>query len=130
MGGGSFLALLLGALIVGGAFAYASLTANLPAVELLPVLLEPPGGSLLEPTRIYDRTGEHLLATLAPADAARRYIPIDPAAPEHLPDDLVRATIRTASPVAYDSYESLRVNGGAILIDETSYVTVAAVMIQ
>lgn len=45
-------------------------------------------------------------------------------------NDLVRATIKTASPIAYDSYEALRVNGGAILIDETSYVTVAAVMIQ
>ena len=45
-------------------------------------------------------------------------------------NDIVRATIRTASPIAFDSYEALRVNGGAILIDETSYVTVAAVMIQ
>jgi sulfate adenylyltransferase subunit 1 len=45
-------------------------------------------------------------------------------------NDLVRATIKTASPIAYDSYEALRINGGAILIDETSYVTVAAVMIQ
>lgn len=45
-------------------------------------------------------------------------------------NDLVRATVKTASPIAYDSYEALRVNGGAILIDETSYVTVAAVMIQ
>lgn len=45
-------------------------------------------------------------------------------------NDIVRATIRTASPIAYDTYETLRLNGGAILIDETSYVTVAAVMIQ
>ena len=45
-------------------------------------------------------------------------------------NDIIRATIRTASPIAYDSYETLRENGGAILIDETSYVTVAAVMIQ
>jgi sulfate adenylyltransferase subunit 1 len=45
-------------------------------------------------------------------------------------NDIVRATIRTASPIAFDQYETLRVNGGAILIDETSYVTVAALMIQ
>jgi sulfate adenylyltransferase subunit 1 len=45
-------------------------------------------------------------------------------------NDIIRATIKTASPIPFDSYESLRVNGGAILIDETSYVTVAAVMIQ
>ncbi|MGB8191105.1 MAG: GTP-binding protein [Chitinophagaceae bacterium] len=45
-------------------------------------------------------------------------------------NDIIRATIRTSSPIPFDSYKALRVNGGAILIDETSYVTVAAVMIQ
>ncbi len=58
---GLALAILLAGLIISGAFAYASLTANLPSVDLLPALLEPPNGSLLQPTRIYDRTGEHLL---------------------------------------------------------------------
>ena len=37
---------------------------------------------------------------------------------------------KTASPIPYDSYKKLRVNGGAILIDETSHVTVGACMIQ
>ena len=45
-------------------------------------------------------------------------------------NDVIRATIKTASPLPYDSYKELRANGGAILIDETSYVTVAACMIQ
>jgi sulfate adenylyltransferase subunit 1 len=45
-------------------------------------------------------------------------------------NDIIKATIKTASPVAYDSYKKLRVNGGAILIDETSCVTVGACMIQ
>ncbi len=45
-------------------------------------------------------------------------------------NDIIKATIRTASPVAYDSYNKLRENGGAILIDETSCVTVGACMIQ
>ena len=45
-------------------------------------------------------------------------------------NDIVRATIKTASPIPYDSYRELRVNGGAILIDETSNVTVGACMIQ
>lgn len=43
---------------------------------------------------------------------------------------IVKATIKTASPIAYDSYQQLRTNGGAILIDETSHVTVGACMIQ
>ena len=45
-------------------------------------------------------------------------------------NDVIRATIRTASPVSFDAYSQLRVNGGAILIDETSHVTVGACMIQ
>lgn len=45
-------------------------------------------------------------------------------------NDIVKATIKTAQPVVFDSYKSLRANGGAILIDETSNVTVGACMIQ
>jgi sulfate adenylyltransferase subunit 1 len=45
-------------------------------------------------------------------------------------NDIVKATIRTASPLPFDSYAELQVNGGAILIDETSNVTVGACMIQ
>jgi sulfate adenylyltransferase subunit 1 len=45
-------------------------------------------------------------------------------------NDIIKATIKTASPVAFDSYKKLRQNGGAILIDETSGVTVGACMIQ
>ena len=52
-------------------------------------------------------------------------------APEqaHL-NDIIKVKIKTASPVPFDSYKKLRVNGGAILIDETSNVTVGACMIQ
>jgi sulfate adenylyltransferase subunit 1 len=45
-------------------------------------------------------------------------------------NDIVKARIKTASPLPYDSYQELQVNGGAILIDETSYVTVGAALIQ
>jgi len=45
-------------------------------------------------------------------------------------NDVVKAVIKTAQPVVYDSYKSLRASGGAILIDETSNVTVGACMIQ
>ena len=45
-------------------------------------------------------------------------------------NDVIKATIKTSSPLPYDSYASLRQNGGAILIDETSNVTVGACMIQ
>ncbi len=45
-------------------------------------------------------------------------------------NDIIRATIKTASPIAFDPYKKLRANGGAILIDETSCVTVGACMIE
>lgn len=45
-------------------------------------------------------------------------------------NEVVKATIKTASPLVYDSYESLSANGSAVLIDETSNSTVAAVMFQ
>ena len=45
-------------------------------------------------------------------------------------NEIVAVNIKTASPLAYDAYKELRSNGGAILIDETSYVTVGAVLFQ
>lgn len=52
-------------------------------------------------------------------------------APEHAHlNDIIKVKIKTASPIPFDSYKNLRVNGGAILIDETSNVTVGACMIQ
>ena len=45
-------------------------------------------------------------------------------------NEVVKATIKTASQLVYDSYETLSENGSAILIDETSNSTVAAVLIK
>lgn len=45
-------------------------------------------------------------------------------------NDVIKATIKTASPIPFDAYKELRANGGAILIDETSLITVGACMIQ
>ncbi|MBC8034172.1 MAG: 50S ribosome-binding GTPase [Chitinophagaceae bacterium] len=45
-------------------------------------------------------------------------------------NDIVKISLKTASPVPFDSYNKLRTTGGAILIDETSNVTVGACMIQ
>ena len=45
-------------------------------------------------------------------------------------NDVVKVTLKTASPLVFDSYKDLRNGGGAILIDETSNVTVGAAIIQ
>ncbi len=44
-------------------------------------------------------------------------------------NDVIKAIIKTSEPLAFDSYEKLPANGSAILIDQTSYVTVGACMI-
>jgi sulfate adenylyltransferase subunit 1 len=54
----------------------------------------------------------------------------DPSPQKAVLNDIIKATIKTASPVAFDSYKELRANGGAILIDSTSHDTVGACMIQ
>ena len=45
-------------------------------------------------------------------------------------NEVVKATIKTATALPHDAYALLRANGGAILIDETSNITVGACMIQ
>jgi sulfate adenylyltransferase subunit 1 len=45
-------------------------------------------------------------------------------------NEIVKATIRTISPLVYDAYASISSNGSAILIDETSNSTAAAVLFQ
>lgn len=45
-------------------------------------------------------------------------------------NEVVKAVIKTASPLVYDAYKDIRSAGSAVLIDETSNSTVAAVLIQ
>ncbi len=45
-------------------------------------------------------------------------------------NEVVKATIKTASPLVYDAYHKISGTGGAILIDETSNSTVGAVLFQ
>jgi sulfate adenylyltransferase subunit 1 len=45
-------------------------------------------------------------------------------------NEVVKATIKAASPLVYDSYNRISANGSAILVDETSNSTVAAVLFQ
>jgi sulfate adenylyltransferase subunit 1 len=45
-------------------------------------------------------------------------------------NEVVKAKIKTASPLAFDAYKKLKVNGSAILIDETGNSTVAAVLFE
>ena len=81
------------ALVLAAALAYASLTIGLPPLEQLTVLLNPQDGQLLQPTRLYDRTGQHLIGTLSPTDSSRTYISYD-----QFPQTLVDATLALTEP--------------------------------
>jgi sulfate adenylyltransferase subunit 1 len=45
-------------------------------------------------------------------------------------NEVVKATVKTSAPLAYDSFEEISTNGCAILIDETGNSTVAAVLLK
>jgi sulfate adenylyltransferase subunit 1 len=45
-------------------------------------------------------------------------------------NEVVKATIKTAAPLVYDPYRKLKLSGSAILIDETSNATAAAVLFK
>lgn len=98
LGLGYIFSVLLALALVAAALAYADLTRGLPAIEQIPLLLDPPDGLLLQPTRVYDRTGRILLYTFASSESPRRYIPLDSQNSEHLPESLVHATIAVNDP--------------------------------
>jgi len=111
------LILAVGAIV--GAIAYADLTQGLPSPDELAYLLEPPNGQLLQPTRLYDRSGEHLLLTLEnPHIAERRYLPLDETESAHLPTVLVEAVIASLDPDFWQhpgySLDNLNASGATI----------------
>jgi membrane peptidoglycan carboxypeptidase len=99
---GMILSLVIAALIIAAAFAYVNLTRDLPSPQILSILLNPPDGLLLQPTRITDRTGDAVIFTFAPNDSPRRYIPLSDANPQHLPKSLADAVIATSDPGFWD----------------------------
>ena len=84
---------------LGLAAFYIALTAGLPAVEILPALLDPKDGALLQPTRIYDRSGLHVLSTLEnPTAGERQFLSLDDSAANFFPAPLISSTLAVADP--------------------------------
>ena len=84
--------------LLGVSAAYGSLTKDLPSLERLPALLNPDDGLLQQPTRIYDRSGRHLLLSLENPGVPRRYLSINPGAEEFLSPRLMQVTIALLEP--------------------------------
>jgi membrane carboxypeptidase/penicillin-binding protein len=86
-------------LAIGLTIIYTEITRDLPSLEKLPQLVEPPNGVLLQPTRIFDRSEEHILLTLQnPAITDRRYLPIQTSQGPELPTSVLSATIAFVEP--------------------------------
>jgi membrane peptidoglycan carboxypeptidase len=81
---------MLSALILTGGLIYADLTRGLPPPQTLEVLLNAKNGQLMQPTRIYDRGGEHLLLMLENPGLPRTYLPVDESADGHISPLLVK----------------------------------------
>ena len=105
LGLGYIFSILLAVGIFASVFAYADLTRDLPSIDGLPILLNPNNGLLLQPTRLYDRTGEHVIFTFAPSDSPRVYPPLD-----RLPKSLVDATI-AASDSGFENHPGYFLSG-------------------
>lgn len=86
---------------------YVDLSRNLPQVEILPILLDPPNGMLLQPTRLFDRDHEHVLLTLEnPAAEKKQYLFIAGDGQARTPlglKYLVSATISELDPGFWDN---------------------------
>lgn len=101
------------------AAAYALVSQNLPSIEHFPQYFEPPNGLLLQPTRFYDRSGEHIILVIQNPEVAptsinndtmtqfrRSYLPYETpdadsspiTSQEYLPEQLIKATLAIADP--------------------------------
>lgn len=99
MGCGLLVSLAIALQLIGLAAVYAILTRDLPPIEKIPALIEPPNGLIFNPTRLYDRTGEHILMTLQNGSTdGGRYLSLDTSSANSWPVTLAQATIAVADP--------------------------------
>lgn len=98
LGLAAFVLLFLFSLLFLIGLAYASLVDGLPSLAQLPALFNPEHGALLQPTRIYDRSGQQLLLSLENPGISRRFLAMDANQPDHFSPELIRATIGYVEP--------------------------------
>lgn len=103
LGCGAVLSLLLVAGIILLGWFYSSLTSDLPSLQTLPVLLDPQKGKLMQPTTLYDRTGQYQLYTLENPGVPRRYLSLDPNLPDHISPQFIQAAVTLLDPTFWAS---------------------------
>lgn len=103
MGALSLVLVVLALALLAAGFLYARVTAGLPSLDVLPVLLNPVDGELLQPTTITDRSGETILFTLENPGIQRRYLAVNPEKPDHFNPQLVRAVVAKLDPTFWEN---------------------------
>jgi membrane carboxypeptidase/penicillin-binding protein len=99
LGCGLFISIFMVAVLLALTGLYAALIEDLPSPEILTTLLEPPDGTLLHPTQLFDRTGTQIILTLAhPGSEEKQYITLDEGRALHIPPEMVSATIVASDP--------------------------------
>jgi len=92
------LSILVAIFILAGGLLYASIANDLPSIEKLPILLNAENGLLLQPSQVYDKSGEYLLFSLQQPGIPRRYLQIQPGLTEFLSPQLTQTTIALMEP--------------------------------
>ena len=107
LGCGLLVSLLGVILTLVGFWFYADITQDLPSVDVIPSLLEPPDGTLLQPTRLFDRTHQHILLTLEnPAAVNKQYLHVagdDQSGESQFSQNLIDATIAMYDPTFWSN---------------------------
>lgn len=93
------LGLLFSILIISSSFFYSSVLKNLPSHEFLPPIFNSAGEQFYRPTKIFDRSGQQLIAVLEnPNGRGQKYLPYGDDYQNNLPETLVLATIASMEP--------------------------------
>jgi membrane peptidoglycan carboxypeptidase len=103
MGLGAVFSLLLFAIVLVAGMVYADLSSGLPSLETLPLYFDPQSGAILQPTRLFDRTGKVLIAEIDNPGIPRQYLSIDPTAQFHLSPLLAQTVILLNDPTFWQS---------------------------
>ncbi len=114
---GLLIALLISIITAGGViygvYRYAEITDNLPPPDMMERLLNPPDGSLLEPTKIFDKTGEIVLWQFEnPLVEYRRYLNITDGSMlfyQEVSRDLINASLASQDPEYFNKSETFLV---------------------
>lgn len=89
--------------ILAAASLYADVTVDLPSIQVVEHFFNPTDGLILQPSRLYDRSGETELLTLDNPGALRAYVWLDPRQDVHFSPLLAQAVIALNQPDFWQS---------------------------